>query len=60
MIDWDVLAIGLLSFLLGLIGIVIKSRIKGYEKYSYTGVKFTWSVYILLGTGVVLIVWSII
>jgi hypothetical protein len=58
MIDFDVLVIGLIAFVLGLIGTVIRSSNEEHRKKSYTDVQFTWSIYILLGVGVVLILWA--
>lgn len=54
----DTLLIGLLAFLLGLIGLVIKADTKDYSDKSYTGVQFSWSVYLLIGVGAFLIIWS--
>jgi len=58
MIDFNVLIIGLIAFVLGLVGIAIRSSNEEHRKNSYTGVQFTWSIYILFGTGVILIIWS--
>lgn len=56
--DVDVLIIGLIAFLIGLIGLVVKSNQKDYPKKSYTGAKFSWSIYLLLGVGAFLVAWS--
>jgi hypothetical protein len=57
--DIEILIIGLVAFALGLIGLIIKSNTKDYPYKSYTGAKFLWSNYVLLGLGLVLIIWSL-
>jgi hypothetical protein len=54
----DILIIGLIALILGLIGLAIKSNMKEYPHKSYTGAKFLWSSYLLLGVGSFLIIWS--
>lgn len=52
------LIIGLMSSILGLIGFARKRKTKDYPYKSYTGPQFLWSIYLLLGCGGILIIWS--
>jgi hypothetical protein len=54
----DTLIIGLIACVFGLIGLIVKSNGRDYPKKSYTGAKFLWSIYLLLGVGVFLVIWS--
>ena len=56
--NFNVLILGLVAVVIGSIGIAVRSSNEEHRKNSYTGVQFTWSIYILLGTGVILIIWS--
>ena len=47
-----------MSSILGLIGFARKRKTKDYPYKSYTGPQFLWSIYLLLGCGGILIIWS--
>ena len=57
MVNWDTLILGLIFFVLGLIGLVIKSNVKEDQKYSLTGTQVTIGTYALLvcGTGLIIL-----
>lgn len=56
--DVNVLIIGLIAIVIGLIGIALRSTNEEYRKNSYTGSHFTWGTYVLLGIGVFLVIMS--
>jgi hypothetical protein len=57
-INFNTLIIGLVSLALGTIGVAIKSNMKDYPAKSYSGASFLWSIYLLIGCGILLVISS--
>ncbi len=59
MMNWNTLITGLMSLVLGLIGLIIKSNLKESQRGSMTSAQVITGTYALLGAGIFLIIWSL-
>jgi hypothetical protein len=60
MVNWNTLMVGLIFFVFGLIGLLVKSTIQKNQKYSLTSTQIVMATYALLLVGTLLVILSFI